>query len=35
MTDALSSRISYLTEYVSERATRTDKTLGVPLVYEF
>jgi len=35
MTCALSPRISDRTEYVSDRATRTDKTLGVPLVYEF
>ncbi|WP_449312012.1 hypothetical protein [Paracoccus litorisediminis] len=33
MTGALSSRISYLTEYVSDRAIRTDNMLGVSLVY--
>ena len=35
MTDALSTRVSYKTEYVSDRAIRTDNTLGVSLVYGF
>lgn len=35
MTDAFSTRVSYKTEYVSDRATRTDNTLGVSLVYGF
>ncbi|ABL69651.1 MULTISPECIES: DUF481 domain-containing protein [Paracoccus] len=35
MTDAFATRISYKTEYVSDRATRTDNTLGVSLVYGF
>lgn len=35
MTDAFSTRISYLTEYNDSRATRTDNKLGVSLVYGF
>lgn len=35
MADAFSTRISYKTEYVSDRAIRTDNTLGVSLVYGF
>lgn len=35
MTDAFSTRVSYKTEYVSTRDTRTDNTLGVSLVYGF
>lgn len=35
MTNALSTRVSYKTEYESERATRTDNTLGVAVVYGF
>ena len=35
MTDALATRVSYKTEYVSDRAIRTDNTLGVSLVYGF
>lgn len=35
MSDALSTRVSYKTEYVSDRAIRTDNTLGVSLVYGF
>ncbi|MBD9528615.1 MULTISPECIES: YdiY family protein [Paracoccus] len=35
MSDAFATRISYKTEYVSDRAIRTDNTLGVSLVYGF
>lgn len=35
MTDAFATRVSYKTEYVSDRAIRTDNTLGVSLVYGF
>ena len=35
MSDAFSTRVSYKTEYVSNRAIRTDNTLGVSLVYGF
>ncbi len=35
MTDAFATRMSYKTEYVSDRAIRTDNTLGVSLVYGF
>lgn len=35
MSDALATRVSYKTEYVSDRAIRTDNTLGVSLVYGF
>jgi|GEM_PF-182945 len=35
MTDSFATRISYKTEYVSDRAIRTDNTLGVSLVYGF
>lgn len=35
MSDAFATRISYKTEYVSDRAVRTDNTLGVSLVYGF
>ncbi|QCO56153.1 DUF481 domain-containing protein [Pseudorhodobacter turbinis] len=35
MTDAFSTRISYLTEYADNRATRSDNKLGVSLVYGF
>lgn len=35
MSDAFSTRVSYKTEYVSDRAIRTDNTLGVSLVYGF
>jgi len=35
MTDDFATRISYKTEYVSDRAIRTDNTLGVSLVYGF
>ncbi|MDO5621375.1 MAG: DUF481 domain-containing protein [Paracoccus sp. (in: a-proteobacteria)] len=35
MSDALATRVSYRTEYDSERAIRTDNTLGVSLVYGF
>ncbi len=35
MTDTLATRVSYSTEYVSDRAIRTDNTLGVSLVYGF
>lgn len=35
VTDAFSSRVSYLTEYNDSRATRTDNKLGVSLIYSF
>lgn len=35
MTDAFSTRVSYLTEYNDSRAIRTDNKLGVSLVYGF
>ena len=35
MSDALSTRVSYKTEYVEDRAIRTDNTVGVSLVYGF
>lgn len=35
MTDAFSTRVSYLTEYNDSRAIRTDNKLGVALVYGF
>ncbi|TWI38178.1 DUF481 domain-containing protein [Paracoccus sulfuroxidans] len=35
MSDAFATRVSYKTEYQSERAIRTDNTLGVSLVYGF
>ena len=35
MTDSFATRVSYKTEYVSDRAIRTDNTLGVSLVYGF
>jgi len=35
MTDAFSTRISYLTEYNDSRAIKTDNKLGVSLVYGF
>lgn len=35
MSDAFATRISYTTEYDSERAIRSDNTLGVSLVYGF
>lgn len=35
MTDAFSTRVSYLTEYNDSRKTRTDNRLGVALVYGF
>lgn len=35
VTDAFSTRISYLTDYNESRAIRTDNTLGVSLVYGF
>ncbi|MTH79636.1 DUF481 domain-containing protein [Paracoccus aestuariivivens] len=35
MADSFATRISYKTEYVSDRAIRTDNTLGVSLVYGF
>lgn len=35
MSDAFATRISYKTEYVSDRAIRTDNTVGVSLVYGF
>ena len=35
MSDAFSTRVSYKTEYVEDRAIRTDNTLGVSLVYGF
>lgn len=35
MSDAFATRMSYKTEYVSDRNIRTDNTLGVSLVYGF
>lgn len=35
MSDAFATRVSYKTEYVSDRSIRTDNTLGVSLVYGF
>ncbi|MTH80115.1 DUF481 domain-containing protein [Paracoccus aestuariivivens] len=35
VTDSLSTRVSYRSEYVSDRAIRTDNTLGLSLVYGF
>lgn len=35
MTDAFSTRVSYITEYNDSRAIRTDNKLGVALVYGF
>ncbi|MFT4013074.1 MAG: DUF481 domain-containing protein [Paracoccus sp. (in: a-proteobacteria)] len=35
MSDAFATRVSYKTEYVSDRDIRTDNTLGVSLVYGF
>lgn len=35
MSDAFATRVSYKTEYVSDREIRTDNTLGVSLVYGF
>ncbi|MDF3605478.1 DUF481 domain-containing protein [Paracoccus sp. DMF-8] len=35
MSEAFATRVSYKTEYQSERAIRTDNTLGVSLVYGF
>lgn len=35
MTEAFATRISYTTEYISDRAIRSDNTLGVSLVYGF
>ena len=35
MTEAFSTRVSYKTEYVSDRSIRTDNTVGVSLVYGF
>ncbi len=35
MSDAFSTRVSYLTEYNDSRATRSDNKLGVSLVYGF
>lgn len=35
MSDAFATRVSYKTEYVSDRKIRTDNTLGVSLVYGF
>ena len=35
MSDAFATRVSYKIEYVSDRAIRTDNTLGVSLVYGF
>ncbi|MTH63597.1 DUF481 domain-containing protein [Paracoccus shanxieyensis] len=35
MSDAFATRVSYKTEYVSDRNIRTDNTLGVSLVYGF
>lgn len=35
MSDAFSTRVSYKTEYVSNRDIRTDNTVGVSLVYGF
>lgn len=35
MTEAFATRVSYKTEYVSDRNIRTDNTVGVSLVYGF
>ncbi|WP_299360042.1 DUF481 domain-containing protein [uncultured Paracoccus sp.] len=35
MSNALATRVSYSTEYVSDREIRTDNTLGLSLVYGF
>ena len=35
MSEAFATRVSYKTEYVSDREIRTDNTLGVSLVYGF
>ena len=35
MTDALATRVSYLTEYDDSRAIRSDNKLGVSIVYGF
>ena len=35
VTDAFSTRVSYLTEYNDSRAIRADNKLGVSLVYGF
>ncbi|MDO5646449.1 YdiY family protein [Paracoccus sp. (in: a-proteobacteria)] len=35
MSDQLATRVSYKTEYVENRATRTNNTLGVAVVYGF
>lgn len=35
MSEQLATRVSYLTEYQSDRDTRTDNTLGVAIVYGF
>lgn len=35
MTDTLSTRVSYLTEYNDDRAIRTDNTLGIAVVFGF
>lgn len=35
MSDQLATRVSYTTEYQSDRAIRTDNTLGVAVVYGF
>lgn len=35
MSDQLATRVSYTTEYQSDRAVRTDNTLGVAVVYGF
>ena len=35
MTEAFSTRVSYKTEYVSDRSIRTDNTVGVSLVVGF
>ncbi len=35
MSDAFATRVSYKTEYISDRSIRTDNTLGVSLVYGF
>ena len=35
MSDAFSTRVSYLTEYNDSRAIRSDNKLGVSLVYGF
>ena len=35
MSDAFSTRVSYLTEYNDSRAIKTDNKLGISLVYGF